>query len=132
MLSDTRAFSSFSVDDLEKARNFYGDTLGLKISDVEMRDMPREYWPLALQAGGGNDVMIYPKPDHKPATFTVLNFPVADIEKAVDELYRRGVRFEQYEGDIKTDDKGIHRGGGPMIAWFRDPSGNVLSVLEES
>lgn len=81
MFKAAMAFSSFSVDDLEKARNFYGDTLGLKISDVEMRDMPREYWPLALQAGGGNDVMIYPKPDHKPATFTVLNFPVARISK---------------------------------------------------
>lgn len=133
MFSDTKAFSSFSVNDLEKARKFYGDTLGLKVSDVEMADMPREYRPLSLQAGGGNGIMIYPKPNHEPATFTVLNFRVPDIEKAVDELARRGVRFEQYEGEIRTDARGIHRGdAGPQIAWFRDPAGNVLSVIQES
>lgn len=131
MLSDTKAFSSFSVDDLRQAKAFYGDTLGLKVSDVEMTGVPREYWPLSVQAGGGNDVMIYPKPDHTPATFTVLNFPVPDIEKAVEDLAQRGVRFEQYKGDIETDAKGIHRSGGPLIAWFKDPAGNVLSVIEE-
>ncbi|HEX6927819.1 MAG TPA: VOC family protein [Gammaproteobacteria bacterium] len=131
MFRETRAFSSFSVNDLEKAKAFYRDTLGLDVSDVEMKDMPKEYRPLALHVAGGNDVLIYGKPDHEPATFTVLNFPVPDIAKAVDELTRRGVRFEQYDGDIRTDEKGIHRGGGPLIAWFRDPAGNVLSVLEE-
>lgn len=131
MFTSTRAFSSFSVDDLAKAKAFYGETLGMKISYVEMDDMPEEYRPLALQAGGGNPVMIYPKPNHEPATYTVLNFPVDDIDKAVDELARRGVRFEQYDGDIATDEKGIHRGDGPLIAWFKDPAGNILSVLED-
>lgn len=131
MFDNNRAFSSFSVNDLEKAKAFYGDVLGLGISDVKMDDMPKEYWPLSLHVGGGNDVLIYPKPNHEPATFTVLNFPVPDIEKAVDELSARGVRFEHYEGDIETDAKGIHRSGGPLIAWFRDPAGNVLSVIEE-
>ena len=77
-------------------------------------------------------MLVYPKPNHIPATFTILNFPVADIEQAVDQLTRKGVRFERYDGDLKTDDKGIFRGGGPLIAWFKDPAGNVLSVLEES
>lgn len=131
MLDDTKAFSSFSVDDLQKARTFYGDTLGLEITDVEMQDMPKEYRPLSLKAGGGTGVLIYPKPNHEPATFTVLNFPVSDIEAVVDALSERGVRFERYEGDIETDEKGIHRNGGPLIAWFKDPAGNVLSVIEE-
>jgi hypothetical protein len=87
---------------------------------------------LTLKLGGGTPVLIYPKPNHMPATFTILNFPVSDIETAVDELIRSGVRFEQYEGDIKTDGKGIARGsGGPLIAWFKDPAGNILSVLEQ-
>ena len=127
MLKDADAFSGFSVDDVEKAKKFYGQTLGLKVSKVpEMEDI------LELHLGSGAKVLIYPKPDHQPATFTILNFPVDDVDEAVDELTRRGVRFERYDGDIKTDEKGISRGnGGPTIAWFKDPAGNILSVLEE-
>lgn len=122
MFKNNSAFSSFSVDDVAKARQFYGETLGLEISGPN--DM------LQLQIGKGARVLIYPKPNHTPASFTVLNFPVPDIEKAVDDLTKRGIRFEHYEGDLKTDEKGIFRGGGPTIAWFKDPAGNVLSVLE--
>lgn len=123
MFKDTKAFSGFSVNDLKKAKAFYGQTLGLEVSK-----MPEG---LQLKIAGGGLVFIYPKPNHAPATFTVLNFPVDDIEAAVDELAKRGVRFESYEGDIETDEKGIHRGAkGPMIAWFRDPAGNILSVLQ--
>ena len=127
MFRDTHAFSGFSVDDVQKAKRFYGQTLGLEVSEVpEMEDL------LELHLGGGARVLIYPRPDHKPATFTILNFPVDDVDKAVDELSRRGVRFERYDADIKTDAKGISRGnGGPTIAWFKDPAGNILSVLEE-
>ncbi|HEX6927866.1 MAG TPA: VOC family protein [Gammaproteobacteria bacterium] len=131
MLANSKAFSSFAVNDLDKARTFYADTLGLTVTRVEMDDVPEEYRPLSVRLGGGAEVMLYPKPDHVPATFTVLNFPVADIDLAVDELARRGVRFEQYGGDIATDAKGIHRGDGPVIAWFTDPAGNILSVIEE-
>ncbi|HEX7047390.1 MAG TPA: VOC family protein [Gammaproteobacteria bacterium] len=131
MFDNNRAFSSFSVNDLGKAKMFYGEVLGLEISAVKMDDMPKEYWPLSLRVGGGTDVLIYPKPNHEPATFTVLNFPVPDIEKAVDALSAHGVHFEHYEGDIETDAKGIHRSDGPLIAWFKDPAGNVLSVIEE-
>ena len=124
MFKDTKAFSTFSVDDLSKAKDFYAGTLGLDVAD-----MPEG---LALNIAGGGKVFIYPKPNHTPATFTVLNFPVDDIEKAVDQLGDRGVDFEKYEGSIQTDDKGIHRGGrGPTIAWFKDPAGNILSVLED-
>ena len=128
MLKDTDAFSGFSVDDVEKAKKFYGQTLGLKVSKVpEMEDI------LELHLGSGAKVLIYPKPDHQPATFTILNFPVDDVDEAVDELTRRGVRFERYDGNIKTDEKGISRGnGGPTIAWFKDPAGNILSVLEDT
>jgi len=126
MLRDTHAFSGFSVNDVQKARKFYGQTLGLEVSDVpEMQNL------LELHLGGGAKVLIYPKPDHRPATFTILNFPVDNIEKAVDDLEKRGVRFERYEGEIKTDEKGIFRNGGPLIAWFKDPAGNILSVLED-
>ena len=126
MFRDTHAFSGFSVNDMQKARKFYGQTLGLEVSEVpEMEDL------LELRIAGGAKVLIYPKPDHEPATFTILNFPVNNIEKAVIELARRGVRFERYEGKMKTDEKGIFRGGGPLIAWFKDPAGNILSVLEE-
>ena len=128
MFKDTKAFSSFSVDDLQKARQFYGQTLGLELSQTAEG--------LALRIAGGGQVFIYPKPNHTPASFTVLNFPVDAIEQAVDELTKRGVRFEHYDGDIKTDGKGIHRstraGAGPHIAWFKDPAGNILSVLEEN
>jgi catechol 2,3-dioxygenase-like lactoylglutathione lyase family enzyme len=127
MFKNTKAFSSFSVDDLKKAKGFYGETLGLEVSETPEG--------LGLKIAGGSNVFIYPKSNHVPATFTVLNFPVDDIDKAVAELAGLGVRFESYEGEIKTDEKGIFRGGaqgkGPNIAWFKDPAGNILSVLEE-
>jgi catechol 2,3-dioxygenase-like lactoylglutathione lyase family enzyme len=122
MLESQNAFSSFSVNDLQKAKAFYGRTLGLKVKESEMG--------LEIRPGE-TDVFIYPKPNHTPASFTVLNFVVDDIEKAVDELGKNGVKFEQYEGEIKTDEKGIHHNGGPSIAWFKDPAGNILSVLEK-
>ena len=125
LLKDSKAFSGFSVDDVARAKTFYGDALGLEVS--ESNGM------LTLHLGGGGTVLVYPKPNHEPASFTVLNFPVDDIEAAVDELAERGVAFEHYEGtDLQTDPKGIFRGGGPLIAWFPDPAGNVLSVLESS
>ncbi|MCM2578181.1 VOC family protein [Streptomyces meridianus] len=122
MFRDTRAYSGFAVDNLQKAKNFYGETLGLRVSE--------DYGLLHLHLAGGTNVLVYPKDDHIPATFTVLNFPVDDIEAAVDELSRRGVDLERYSW-MKADDKGIFRGGGPFIAWFKDPAGNVLSVLQE-
>ena|SRR5450755_822921 len=126
MLNDSKAFSSFSVNDTQRAKEFYGGTLGLKVSDVL-----EEHGLLRLQLGGGT-VLIYPKPNHAAATFTVLNFPVDNVEKAVDELTKRGVRFEKYnQPELKIDEKGISRGEGPVIAWFKDPAGNILSVLEE-
>lgn len=125
MFKQAKAFSGFSVDDLQKAKAFYGEVLGLEVTEIEMG-------LLELHIEGGNNILIYPKPNHVPATFTILNFPVKDVEKAVDELTQYGVQFEQYEGEIKTDEKGISRGeGGPNIAWFKDPAGNILSVLEE-
>ena len=124
MLKDSKAFSGFSVDDIRKAKEFYGQTLGLKVSE--------SHGLLTLHLAGGNNVLIYPKPNHAPATFTILNFPVGNVDKAVDELAKRGVRFEIYNTpDIKTDEKGIMRGKGPTIAWFKDPAGNILSVLDE-
>jgi catechol 2,3-dioxygenase-like lactoylglutathione lyase family enzyme len=122
MLGDSEAFSGFSVDDLPKARDFYGETLGLPVSE--------RGGLLTLHLAGGTRVLVYPKPNHSPATFTVLNFPVTDIERAVDELTGRGVHFQRYPG-FDLDQRGIHRGGGPLIAWFTDPAGNVLSVLQE-
>jgi predicted enzyme related to lactoylglutathione lyase len=122
MFKASKAFSSFSVDDLSKAKEFYGKKLGLKVSESAEG--------LELHPAGDAGVFIYPKPNHKPATFTVLNFMVDDIEAAVDELKKTGVRFEKYDGEIKTDEKGIHRNGGPTIAWFKDPAGNILSVLQ--
>jgi catechol 2,3-dioxygenase-like lactoylglutathione lyase family enzyme len=123
MLENSKAFSGFSVDDIEKARQFYGGTLGLKVSEANGL--------LSLHLAGGTTVLIYPKPNHTPATFTVLNFPVDNIEGAVDDLTHSGVRLEHYEGKLQTDAKGIFRGGGPLIAWFRDPAGNICSVLEQ-
>jgi catechol 2,3-dioxygenase-like lactoylglutathione lyase family enzyme len=124
MLKDAQAFSGFSVNDLQKAKDFYGGTLGLEVSE--------QTEGLELSIGGGTKVFIYPKPNHTPATFTILNFVVDDIEKAVDELTQSGVKFEHYEGAITTDEKGIHRGDeGPIVAWFTDPAGNILSVLEK-
>src|SRR5574341_2465232 len=121
MFKDTKAFSGFSVDDIQKAKEFYSQTLGLEVS--EMNGL------LNLNIAGGSKILIYPKPNHTPATFTILNFPVHDIEETVNQLTRRGVRFEQYDGDLKTDERGIFRGGGPLIAWFKDPAGNILAVL---
>ena len=125
MLTDSPAFSGFSVDDLDRARTFYEETLGLRVADL-----PEMGGLLRLKLGGGTEVLVYAKPDHVPATFTVLNFPVPDIEKAVDELGARGVRFEHYENP-PTDARGIMRAGGPLIAWFTDPAGNVFSVLQQ-
>ena len=122
MLQTRSAFSSFSVNDLKRAKDFYAQTLGLKVNESEMG---LEIHP------GDTDVFIYPKPNHTPASFTVLNFLVDDIDQAVDELQQNGVRFEQYDGEIKTNEKGIHHNGGPTIAWFKDPAGNILSVLEK-
>lgn len=123
MLADSPAFSGFSVNDPDAARRFYEETLGLRVTEEAMDGIQR------LHLGGGTSVLVYAKPDHAPATFTVLNFPVADVEKAVDELAPRGVRFEQYEYP-PTDEKGIMRAGGPLIAWFTDPAGNVFSVIQ--
>ena len=123
MLADSRAFSGFAVDDLERAREFYGDTLGLRTSE--------EHGLMTLHLAGDRPTLVYPKPDHLPATYTILNFPVDDIEAAVNQLAERGVSFERYDG-FDQDEKGIARGqGGPPIAWFTDPAGNVLSVLEQ-
>jgi len=122
MFENTKAFSGFAVDDLERARQFYGDTLGIRTSE--------QYGLMTLHLAGGRDTLIYPKAGHTPATYTILNFPVDDIDKAVDDLAARGVRFERYEG-AEQDEKGISRGGGPYIAWFTDPAGNILAVLQE-
>lgn len=127
MFTHTKVFGSFSVNDTGKAKTFYRDILGLDVTERSEMDMPL----LELSLHGGYRMMLYAKPDHKPATYTVLNFPVDDINKTVDELTGRGVRFLQYEGELKTDEKGIFRGGGPLIAWFEDPAGNILSILEE-
>lgn len=122
MLENSKAFSGFAVADLDAAKQFYSETLGLQVSE--------ENGLLSLHVAGGRDVLVYPKPDHVPATYTILNFPVDDIEATVGELTERGVTFQRYEG-IEQDEKGIARGIGPYIAWFTDPSGNVLSVLQE-
>jgi catechol 2,3-dioxygenase-like lactoylglutathione lyase family enzyme len=122
MLADSKAFSGFAVPDVAQAREFYGETLGLRVS--EKNGM------LHLQLAGGRDILVYPKPDHTPASYTILNFPVDDVEGMVDGLTERGVQFERYQG-IDQDDKGIFRGGGPLIAWFKDPGGNVLSIIAE-
>jgi catechol 2,3-dioxygenase-like lactoylglutathione lyase family enzyme len=123
LFKDTKAFSGFAVNDLQKAKEFYGRTLGLDVSEANGL--------LTLHIAGGTKILMYPKENHIPASFTILNFPVATIEHAVDELISRGVRFESYnEGGLLTDEKGIFRGGGPKIAWFKDPAGNLLSVLE--
>jgi catechol 2,3-dioxygenase-like lactoylglutathione lyase family enzyme len=125
VLENTEAFSGFAVNDLEKAQDFYGDTLGLKVTVLD-----EENGLLQLDIAGSRNVLVYLKPDHSAANFTILNFPVDDIDKVVDELTQRGVEFERYEG-FEQDDKGIARGPGPLIAWFKDPSGNILSVLQD-
>ena len=123
MFKNTKAFSGFSVNDIPKAKEFYGEVLGLSVSESN--------GILTLQIAGGSRIVIYPKPNHVPATFTILNFPVDSVDRAVDDLAKRGVRFEIYnEPNLKTDQRGVFRGGGPVIAWFKDPAGNILSVLE--
>ncbi len=124
MLGFNAAFSSFSVDDLTKAKAFYQDLLG-----IQTDESPAPMSILTLNIPGGQKVIVYPKPNHQPATFTVLNFQVDDVDKAVDNLIEKGITFEQYTGDIQTDAKGIMRGNGPTIAWFKDPAGNILSVI---
>src|SRR6188768_140817 len=125
MLSDSKAFSGLAAPNTAKVKEFYSKTLGLKVTE--------EHGLLTLHLAGGNNVLIYPKPDHVPANFTILNFPVNDVDRAVAELTDRGVRFEKYDGpQIKTDEKGIMRGNGPTIAWFKDPAGNILSVVDEA
>jgi catechol 2,3-dioxygenase-like lactoylglutathione lyase family enzyme len=121
MFANTPAFSSFAVDDIDAARSFYRDTLGLEVSDGEMGF-------ITLHLAGDRPTMVYPKPDFTPATYTILNFQVDDVDAAVDELSARGVEFERYEG-FNQDERGIARGDGPDIAWFKDPAGNILAVL---
>jgi predicted enzyme related to lactoylglutathione lyase len=122
MFNKTKAFSGFSVDDIAAAKKFYGETLGLEVSE--------EHGMLTLHIDQGGDIMIYPKEDHAPAAYTILNFPVADVDQAVEQLSERGVTFERYQG-LEQDEKGVARGDqGPAIAWFTDPAGNILSVLE--
>jgi predicted enzyme related to lactoylglutathione lyase len=123
MFADTRAFSGFAVGDLQSVRKFYGEVLGIATSESNGL--------MTLHLAGGRDTLVYPKPGHVPAEYTILNFPVEDIDSAVDELSARGVTFERYEG-LAQDAKGISRGYGPDIAWFRDPAGNILAVLKES
>jgi catechol 2,3-dioxygenase-like lactoylglutathione lyase family enzyme len=126
MFEHSKAFSGFSVDDIPRAKQFYGETLGLRVSE--------EYGMLHLHTEGDRDTLIYPKQDHTPATYTILNFPVENIEQAVDELTKNGVTLERY--DNLTDERGIARGiannRGPDIAWFKDPAGNIISVLQEA
>jgi catechol 2,3-dioxygenase-like lactoylglutathione lyase family enzyme len=122
MFANAPAFSGFAVDDVPKAKKFYQETLGLKVTE--------EYGMLHLHLGGGTEVLVYPKPGHVPAGYTILNFPVDDIEKAVDDLVAAGVTIERFDG-MTVDAKGIFREEGPYIAWYRDPAGNVLSVLQE-
>ena len=123
MFGNTKAFSGFAVDNLHEAREFYEGVLGLRVSEA--------HGDLTLHIAGDRDTFVYPKSDFSPATYTILNFPVEDIEATVDALMARGVNFEHYDG-IEQDKKGIARvEGGPPIAWFKDPPGNILSVLEE-
>jgi predicted enzyme related to lactoylglutathione lyase len=122
MFESTKAFSGFAVDDIEAAKRFYGETLGLKVTE--------EHGLLALHIAGDRPTLIYPRPGHEPAAYTILNFPVDDIDAAVDALVERGVEILRYEG-MDQDERGVMRGGGPYIAWFTDPAGNILSVLQE-
>ena len=125
MLDPSHAFSGFSVNDIAKAKDFYGRTLGMEVSE--------DHGLLHLRVDHGSDVLVYPKPNHTPASFTILNIPVPSVDEAVDELERRGVRFEVYhQPGLETDQRGIMLGNGPTIAWFRDPAGNILSVIEQA
>lgn len=124
MLENSKAFSGFSTNDIQKTKEFYQNTLGLKVDE--------QHGILQIHLTGGGEIIIYPKPNHTPATFTVLNFPVDSVEQTVAELKSKGVQFEHYDmPQLKTDPDGIMRGNGPTIAWFKDPGGNILSVLEE-
>ena len=123
MFKNTKTFPSFSVNDLEKAKDFYGKTLGMEVADTPM--------PGALQIkANGNSIFVYQKDNHEPASFTILNFPVDNVEQTVDELTKKGVKFEHYGGELATNDKGIHEDEHMQIAWFKDPAGNYLSVLK--
>ena len=127
LLKNSEMFSTFAVPDIDKAKRFYGETLGLDVRDSSEPGL------IEIHGKGGPPVTVYVKPDHKPALFTVLNFPVDDVDQAVVELTAVGVKFERYDTDsIKTDAKGVARGSGPSIAWFRDPAGNILSVMSRS
>jgi predicted enzyme related to lactoylglutathione lyase len=125
MLADTKAFSGFAVDDVDAAKRFYAETLGLEVSVLD-----EEHGLITIKVTGGDEIFVYAKPDHAPANFTLLNFEVDDIDASVDDLSTRGVEFERYDG-FDQDEKGIARGPGPMIAWFKDPAGNTLSVLQQ-
>lgn len=124
MFKNSKAFSSFSVNNIENAKEFYGTILGVKVDQNSMGF-------LEISVKGNNPILIYPKEDHHPATFTILNFSVENIEDAVEELNKRGVECEEYEGEITTDAKGIARNGDHAVAWFKDPAGNILSVMEQ-
>jgi catechol 2,3-dioxygenase-like lactoylglutathione lyase family enzyme len=124
MFKNNPPFSSFSVNDIPKAKEFYSATLGLDVSE--------EYGMLNLNLVGGRQIMVYPKDNHTPATYTILNFPVDNLETTMDELTKRGVTFEHYDGEPKTDEKGVFRAEGVKQAWFKDPAGNIISVLEET
>jgi predicted enzyme related to lactoylglutathione lyase len=126
MFANTKATNSFAVDDIEAAKKFYGETLGLGVTVLS-----EEFGVTSIQTGGGHDTFVYAKPDFVPATYTILNFEVDDVDSAVDELSSKGVELERYEG-FEQDEKGIARGPGPSIAWFKDPAGNILSVLQQS
>ena len=123
MLAQSPAFSGMSSNDIPATRRFYAETLGLRVTDDDDN--------LTLHLGNGAEVLVYPKEDHQPATYTCLNFPVPDVDAAVDELTRRGVTFEHYGPEFGQDERGIMRGNGPTIAWFKDPVGNILSVIEQ-
>ena len=125
MLENSEAFSGFAAPDLGQAKQFYGETLGLKVTELEEGNL------LQLEIAGGRNVLLYVKPDHAPGNYTILNFPVDDIDAVVDGLTERGVQFERYD-DFDQDEKGIFRGEGPLIAWFKDPFGNILSVIKVS
>jgi catechol 2,3-dioxygenase-like lactoylglutathione lyase family enzyme len=125
MFANTKAYSGFAVDDLQQAHEFYAETLGIKASVLD-----EENGLMSLHLAGDRDTLVYRKPDYTPATYTILNFQVDDIDEAVDELTARGVQLERYDG-FEQDEKGVARGNGPQIAWFKDPAGNVLSVLQE-
>jgi predicted enzyme related to lactoylglutathione lyase len=125
MFANTKAFNGFAVDDLQKAQRFYGETLGIKTTIVDEQN-----GLMTLHLAGDRDTLVYEKKDLKPGNYTILNFPVDDIDVAVDELTKRGVRFERYDG-FEQDEKGIVRGGGPLLAWFTDPAGNILSLMQD-